>query len=156
VAHTKPRQEKALGDSLLALEIACFVPLVRKVRYYAHRRRESELPLFPGYAFLHATREQVIEAYRTERVAQMLPVENQGLLEHELRQLDLALAGGAELDPFPGLGIGRRAAVTAGPFKGIEGTVDERLSSDRLILNVSMLGRAMSLEIDASLLEPVE
>jgi transcription antitermination factor NusG len=46
--------------------------------------------------------------------------------------------------------------VTAGPFKGIEGLVEERRSPDRLILQIHTLGRATALEIDPSILEPLD
>lgn len=156
VAHTRPRQEKALGEALVAMEIPCFLPLVSQVRYYEHRQRTVDLPLFPSYVFLFGTREHAYRATSTKRIAQMLLVEDQQRLEHELLQLDLALAGQAVLDPYPYLAIGRRVEVVRGPFQGMQGLIDERRSADRLILNVSMLGRSMSLEIDASLLEVVD
>ncbi len=156
VAHTKPRQEKALADALVALGISCFLPAVTKVRYYEHRKRSVELPLFPSYVFLQGDGEARLAAFHTNRVAQILAVPDQTRLEHELRQIDLALAGGAILDPYPYLTIGRRVAVSRGPFMGMEGIVDDRRSPDRLVLVVSMLGRATSVEIDASLLEPLD
>ncbi|MCC6678458.1 MAG: hypothetical protein IT436_15090 [Phycisphaerales bacterium] len=156
VAHTRPRQEKALGEALTALGIACFVPLVRHIRYYAHRKRIVDLPLFQSYAFLFGTRDHAHQAIRTKRIAHVLPVEDQARLEHELLQIDRAIAGHAAFDPYPFLAVGKRVAVTAGPFRGLEGLIDERRSPHRLVLNVSLLGRATSLEIDASLLEVID
>jgi transcriptional antiterminator RfaH len=156
VAHTKPRQERALSEALVSLEVPCFLPLVPQVRFYGHRKRAVELPLFPSYVFLHGTREQALDALRTKRIAHLIPVPDQARLDHELRQLDLAIAGKATLDPFPYLAVGKRVVVVRGPFIGLEGLVDERLSAWRLVLNVSLLGRATSLEIDASVLEAVE
>jgi len=46
--------------------------------------------------------------------------------------------------------------VLAGPFQGIEGVIDDTIRQDRLILKVHAIGRALGLEIDASLLEPVD
>jgi transcription antitermination factor NusG len=156
LAHTKPRQEKTLGESLEAAGIACFVPLVRQVRFYAHRKRVSDLPLFPSYAFVFATSDEKYKILATKRIAQLIPVVDQTKFEHELSQIDLAIGGGAPLDPYPYLEIGRRVVVTRGPFMGLEGMVDTRRSWDRLILNVSFLGRATSLEIDAGVLEAVD
>jgi transcription antitermination factor NusG len=45
--------------------------------------------------------------------------------------------------------------VRAGPFRGLQGVIDSRSKLNRLILQIDMLGRAVSLEIDAALLEPV-
>lgn len=155
LAHTKPRQEKSLGESLENAGIACFVPLIRQVRFYAHRKRVSDLPLFPSYVFVFASADERITVLGTKRIAKLIPVADQPKFEHELAQIDLAIAGGAPLDPYPYLEVGRRVVVTRGPFMGLEGLVDTRRSWDRLILNVSLLGRATSLEIDASVLEAV-
>ena len=46
--------------------------------------------------------------------------------------------------------------MTAGPFRDIEGMIENRAKPDRLVLQIAALGRATSLEIDAGLLEPVE
>ena len=67
-----------------------------------------------------------------------------------------ALEHGAELSPYPYLKVGRRARVTAGPFRDIEGMIEKFPKPDRLILQIEALGRATSLEIDAGLLEPVD
>ncbi|MDX2114095.1 MAG: transcription termination/antitermination NusG family protein [Planctomycetota bacterium] len=156
VAHTLPRQEKALGDALVAAGVSCFVPTVGRVRFYGHRKRRVELPLFPSYVFVHGSRDDALVAARTKRVAQILPVADQAQLEYELRQLDVALSGDAPLDVYPYLAVGRRVVVRSGPFQGLEGVIDERRGEDRLVLNVSLLGRSTDLEIDASLLEPID
>lgn len=155
VAHTKPRQEKALGDALGVAGICCFVPCFQQSKVYGHRHRVTSHPLFPGYAFVFATREQVAQALMTNRVASILRVQDQDRLEFELTQVDRAIAGQAVLDPFPYLAVGRRVRVAKGAMMGLEGLIDEKLSPMRLVLNVSMLGRALSLEIDAAALEVV-
>ena len=57
---------------------------------------------------------------------------------------------------YPYLKVGRRARVTAGPFRGIEGLIEGVARPDRLVLQIEALGRATGLEIDAGLLEPVD
>lgn len=156
VAHTKPRQEKALAEALVTAGIPCFLPVIPQTRFYGHRKRVVELPIFPSYLFVHADADGRVSTLQTNRVVKVLHVFNQAALEHELRQIDIALAGGAHLDPFPYLSVGRPVVVVRGPFIGLHGLIDERRSWDRLVLNVAMLGQATSLEIDASVLEPAD
>lgn len=156
VAHTKPRQEKALAEALLAAGVPCFLPVISQARFYGHRKRLVELPIFPSYVFVHADADGRVTTLQTNRVVHVLKVSDQSGMEHELQQIDLAMAGGAQLDPFPYLAVGRPVVVVRGPFMGLQGLVDERRSWDRLVLNVAMLGQATSLEIDASLLEPAD
>lgn len=153
VLHVRPRQEKAIGEVLGAMEVPYFLPLVPQVRFYGHRKRRVELPLFPSYVFMFGTREQSYRAIETRRIVQVLPVAGQDALEHELRQVEMALAGEIPLDPFPELVEGTPAVVIRGPLRGLEGVVDSRRSPDRLVLNVRMIGRSTGLEIDASLLQ---
>lgn len=155
VLHTRSRQEKALAADLAARGIGHFLPTVRQVRYYGRRKVWAELPMFPGYVFLRGSREEAFEADRTRWVAQILPVSDQEMLDWELRNIHLALARQAPLDPYPYLEEGVLVEVRGGPFKGLQGVVEKKERPDRLRLQVDMLGRAMALEIEPSLLEPV-
>lgn len=153
--HTRSRQEKAVAEALQARRVACFLPLSLKPRYYGRRKITAELPLFSSYVFLRGSREDAYEVDRNDRVARIIPVVDQARLDDELRHLHKALTLGAELDLYPFLVKGTRVEVRAGPFRGLQGLVDERLRDDRLILQVQSLGQAVSLEIDAELLDPV-
>lgn len=156
VLHTRPRQEKAVRDVLGAAGIRHFLPTIREMKVYGHRKRIVERPLFPSYVFLQGAREEAWFAVGTKRVAQVIEAPDQERLAHELEQIRRALLGRAVLDPYPFLKVGKRVRVCAGPFKGVEGVVDVRSRQDRLILKVDALGRAVGLEIDAGLLEPVD
>ncbi len=155
VLHTKSRQEKVLSEDLAALSIAHFLPLVRSVRYYGKRKAVVDEPLFPGYIFLRGSIEQAYIADRTRRVAHIIKVADQQLIDWELRNLSMALANTAALMAYPFLKEGVRVEVRSGPFRGLQGVIDGRSKNDRLLLQVNTLGRGVSLEIDGSLLEPI-
>jgi len=156
VLHTRSRQEKVVAQMLGAAGINHYLPLIRKVAYHGGRRRRVELPLFSSYVFLFGPLEAVYFAIESRRVVRSIAAPDQGRLENELQQIRTALSGGAVLDPYPFLTRGRLVRVSSGPFRGLEGLVEERLKQDRLILQVNTLGQAASLEIDAGLLEPVD
>ena len=153
VLHTRSRQEKVLSDELTAMGIASYLPLCRQIRFYGRRKIASEIPLFPGYVFLRGTIDQAYMADRTHRVAAILPVADQHSLQWELTNLHLALSNESEFHPHPLLQSGVRVEVRSGPFRGLQGFVQSRTRSDRLILQVRMLGCATSMEIDGALLE---
>ena len=156
VVHTKSRQEKALAEVLQARGIEHYLPLVKRVRYYGRRKQAVRLPLFPGYLFIRGDLEDAYLADRTDRVVQVIPVADQGHLEAELQAIRFALDrnGGLEPAPYPAAGVW--VEVTAGPFRGLRGIVDRNAQDDRLVLGVRMLGRAADLEIDRTLLRPLE
>jgi len=155
VMHTKPRQEKALANALSIQNIQFFLPLIKQIRIYGHRRRQIDQPLFSGYLFLKGTKEQTYNAIDTRRVVRVIPVPDQTGLNHDLKQINIALQAEGSLDPYPFLKEGTRVRVKSGPFLGLEGMVDERKRGDRIILIVQTIGQATSLEIDASLLEAI-
>ncbi len=152
VLHVKSRQEKILSGMLEGMGIDCYVPLHREVTYHGQRKVLVERPLFPGYAFLWGSVDDAFAADRTSRVANLIRVEEQDRLEWELRNVDRALCGDAPLVPCPRLREGTRVIVLSGPFRGLEGLVNRRTRDARLVLQVEMLGSAMSLEIEESLL----
>ena len=156
VLQTKPRQEKILAADLAALSIDHYLPLRTQVRHHGNRKLTSDLPVFPGYLFLRGTLDEAYQADRTKRVAQLIRVAEQEHFEWELRNLRLALDCHAPLNPYPYLVKGVCVEVRSGPFRGLQGVIEERARDNRLLLQMEMLGRALSLEIDGSLLEPID
>ncbi len=148
--------EKLVAADLAAMGIGCFLPLMKQVRYYGNRKARVDAPLFPSYVFMRGSIEQAYLADRTKRIASVIRVAAQDELDWELRNLYLALSRQAPLVPYPYLKKGVRVEVRSGPFRGLQGVVEDRSRSDRIILKVDILGRAVSLEIDGALLERVE
>lgn len=156
VLRTRSRQEKVLAGDLAALGIPHFLPLVRVARQYGSQRVNVEIPLFPGYLFLRGSVDDTYAADRTRRVAQIIPVRDQDHLDWELRNLAAVLSTQAPLDPYPHLQVGVRVEVRTGPMRGVQGLILDRNHRDRLILQVDMLGQAVSLEVDAALLDLID
>jgi transcription antitermination factor NusG len=155
IIRTRSRQEKQLAVDLAARHIRCFLPLVSEVRYHGRRKAKVIVPLFPGYLFLAGTREEAFVADRSDRSAQLIEVHNQERLHQELAAIMKILQAGGSLAPCIPLIRGTLVEVSAGPFKGLRGTVDMNLRDNRFVLNVDMIGKAAVLEIDRDLLRPV-
>jgi transcription antitermination factor NusG len=136
--------------------ISHFLPLLKEVRFYGRHKLMVETPLFPSYVFMRGTVDDVYRADRTKRVVKIIPVPDQQRLNWELQNVAAALERDAKFDPYPYLVRGARVEVRAGPLRGVQGLVDERVKPDRLILQVEMLGRALSLEVDGSLLDRID
>jgi transcriptional antiterminator RfaH len=133
----------------------CFLPLRATVRYHGRRKVRSSVPLFPGYVFLRGEREAGWELERGDRVVRLIGVADQDRFEGEMRSLRLALERGAAPQPCPYLRAGDWVEVGSGPLRGVRGIVERLTAASRLVLRVSLLGRAADLEIDRALLEPV-
>jgi transcription antitermination factor NusG len=157
VLHTLSRQEKLLCGDLDGRGIRYFLPLVERTHFYGRRKVVCEVPLFGGYVFLLGTIEQAYAADRTKRVVRIIPVFDQDQMNRDLRNLQLAHNRRAKLDPYPSLRTGVRVEVRSGPFRGLQGVVENRADKrNRLILQVAAVGKCASLEIDGSLLDRLE
>lgn len=155
VAHTRPRNEKALASDLRDVGVYCYLPLQERRTRSSRTRRisRSEIPVFPSYLFFNATEEQRHRALKTRRVANLLAVRRQDELVRQLRQIHQALLGGVSLRWHPELKIGDWARVVDGPLMGVEGVVVRRMSRVRLVLNVTMLGQSVSVEVSDAAIE---
>jgi transcription termination/antitermination protein NusG len=155
VLHVRSRQEKALCEEMALRQIQCYLPLVQHTRFYGHRKARVQIPLFSGYVFLLGSIDQAYSADRTGRVARIIPVFNQEQMDWELANLQLAMMRQPELAAYPFLKKGLRVEVIGGAFRGVQGVIEDRAKDARLILQVTTLGKAVSLEIDASLVSVI-
>lgn len=156
VAHTKSRNEKALANELVRKNISYFLPMRWKLTVRNRRKFRSLLPLFSGYLFFCGDERQRIELLKTNRVANLLEVKDQGKLLAELSQIEQAVQAGVDLTPHKYIKTGQRCRVLAGSLAGLQGIVIKTKTAARLVLQVDMLGQAASVEIDTDIIEPVE
>ena len=52
--HTRARHEKAVAAQLRGRGVETYLPLVEEIHRWSDRRKRVQVPLFPGYAFIHA------------------------------------------------------------------------------------------------------
>ena len=156
VAHTKSRNEKALAWQMQKKNISYFLPLTEKVYRKSRRVMRSMLPLFSGYVFFCGGEADRLEVLKTNRVAQILQVNDQQHIVAELLPIEKVLANGTNLLPHSYIRAGQQCKVIAGPLMGIEGIVVSEQNKTRLVLQVDILGKATCLEIDSALLEIIQ
>jgi len=148
VLHTRPRQEKGLARDLLAREVPFFLPTVRRPHRSGGRVRVAEVPLFDGYVFLRADRDQFVAALDTRRVVRALTVRDQAGLTADLRRLHALLGLGCPVDRERELRAGRPVEIIAGPLAGIRGTVVRAAGGDRFVVAVDFIREGASVTCD--------
>ncbi len=156
VAHTRPRQEKALAWDILRSEGSYFLPMYEVTRRSRGRQWRTILCLFPGYVFLCGNDDDRARALATNRIANVIPVPDQARLIEELQSIQRLLASKAGIDPYPQLGKGTPCRIRSGPLAGLEGRVERRGSRARFVVSVTILGQGAMIEIDADSIDPME
>jgi transcription antitermination factor NusG len=155
LAHTLPRQEKALAAALYSRDVGFYLPLVTRKSLSRGRTRVAQIALFPGYVFVCGTEDDRLSVLKTNRVLTVRSVPDDARLRRDLLQFAEMIALGAPLLPEAKLTAGERVRVKSGPFRDQEGTVIRRNGKTRLLIAVDYLQQGASLEIDDCLLECV-
>ena len=158
VAHTRARNEKALAVELDRLGVLNYLPLTRRTtRSKATRRLSHSLvPVFPGYLFFNGDDDDRHRALRTNRIAKVLDVINQGQLVAELRRIDFLLTHTDAFEVANRLAVGDWGRIVAGPLRGLEGVVTWYAGGLRLWMNVTILGQTVHTQVDANVVERIE
>lgn len=156
VVHTKSRQEKSVARDLLDRETPFYLPLVRKTGLRRGRKTSSYIPLFTGYLFMFGSELDRYLSMKTNRVAQFLPVADDGQFVHELHDISRLIDSGTPLTVEARLQAGARVRIKSGALAGVEGTVIERRRKCRVMVAVNLIQRGVSVEIDDFLLEPLD
>lgn len=158
VAHTRPRNEKALAFDLRARGVFHYLPLCVRVSHSKATGRVSRsiVPVFPGYVFINGVDADRQTALTTNRIANTLAVPDEARLLGELRHVQQLLSAQADFDWEPKIEVGQWVRVVAGPLVGVEGVVCRRMSKMRLALNVRMLSQAVVVEVARDMLEKID
>ena len=152
-AWTKARAEKALVEYLDGLRVASFLPLIRKRRVYGRHIRESDLPLFPGYVFFDRGGIERHKVLESKKVAKVIYTDDSRKLKVELGNIALAVAGRPLLHNVPFDVKGTPVRVYKGPFKDLHGEFLRRRGKTVIVIKVTLLSRAVEMEIDEAYVE---
>jgi transcription antitermination factor NusG len=142
-------------SSTLLLENAgyeCLLPVSKYTRHWSDRKKEVEVPLFPGYLFCRMDPYNRLPVLMTPGVIQivgagktLIPVQ-----EEEIVAIQRVIRNGLVTMPWPYLQVGQVARIEEGPLRGMTGIIVRIKSGMKLVLSVSLLQRSVAVEIDRS------
>ncbi len=154
VAHTKPRQEKALARYLFSRQIPYFAPQYVRGPERGHGHTPSYLPLFAGYVFVKSDEAGRVEALQSNRIVAPLRVLDQVGLLNDLRRVKRLIDARLPLYPEERLAPGERVRIVSGPLAGMEGIVEYRVGRCRFLVSVDFIRQGVAVEVAATALEP--
>jgi transcription antitermination factor NusG len=134
------------------------LPLYRSSRRWSNRNCEVELPLFSGYIFASFDPHERLPILQTPGVVQVVsngagpvPVERE-----EIDNLRRIVEMDILAEPWMFLKTGQIVEVTHGSLAGLRGAFVRRKNGLRLVISVSLLQRAVAIEVDAGAIKPVQ
>lgn len=149
VMHTKPRTEKALARRLHELQSHYFLPTHEKRTLTRGRMQTSFLPLFPSYLFVFGTEEDRLLAVKTNMVVHCIEVDAQHQLREDLHRVYRIMESGAALTAEDKLEPGDEVEINHGSLRGMTGIVIKRNNKLRLQIEVRLLQRGISMEVES-------
>lgn len=154
--YTNARHEKRVKQQMCSRGIECFLPVYRSVRRWKDRRKELELPLFPGYVFIHLALKERLHVVQMPGVIEFVSfgMRPAALPESEIETLRNGLHY-ACAEPHPYLRLGRRVRVRSGPIAGLEGVLIRKKDKLRMVVSIELLHRSIAVEVDEDAIEAI-
>ncbi len=154
--YTSPRHEKRVERQMYYRGIECFLPVYNSVRRWKDRRKELQLPLFPGYVFVHLALKERLHIVQLPGVIEFVScgARPAALPESEIEALRSGLHY-ACAQPHSYLRAGRRVRVHSGPIAGLEGILLRKKDKLRVVISIELIHRSIVVEVDEDALEPI-
>ncbi len=155
--YTIVRHEKKVNRVLLEMNTETYLPLAKAVRRWKGRRKRVEVPLFPGYLFVHIIPDERWRVLNTRGVVSIVGANGAPIPvpDEQIEGIRRLLSSNYSYDPYPYFTEGREVIVVDGPLQGVRGRILERRGDLRLIISVDLLRRSLSVEVDIRDVEPV-
>jgi len=155
--QVRTQHERGVAEFLRGGGFDWFLPLYKIRKRWSDRVKEVEVPLFPGYLFCRFNPNDRLPILKTPGVIQIVGYNRQPVAidESEIGAIQTLVGSGMTSQPWPYLYVGDRVQIESGPLRGMSGILTNFKGKHRLIVSVSLLQRAVAVEIDAALVRPV-
>nr|WP_223151733.1 UpxY family transcription antiterminator [Chitinophaga qingshengii] len=157
VAYTLPRTEKKVHSILNNMGVESFLPLQKEVRVWKDRRKKLEVPMFPNYIFVHSVPGDRYGILKIREVVRYISFEGKpATVSSELIEaLRRVIDSQPEVTGDPIYISGMAVRVEDGPFAGIEGLMIRKNGRSRLVIEIQVLQRNVSIDISSHIVVPI-
>jgi transcription antitermination factor NusG len=154
-AYTRANHERRVADQLAERGVENFLPQYESVRMWKDRRVRLQMPLFPGYVFVHLALQKRMQVLHVPGVACLVGFAGRPVAvpQGEFEKIRGFLNKGFRGEPHPYLHAGRHVRVSSGPLAGMEGIVVRRKNGSRLVISLELIQRAMAVDVEEASLE---
>jgi len=155
--RTRSRHEKVVRDQLAAKSLEPFLPLWTRWSRWKDRRKQIATPLFPGYCFARFQLADKLLVLKTPGVVGIAGVKGtiEPVSSEEIEAIRTLVDGPLRYDPCPFLTEGMEVEVVRGPLMGVRGRLLRKDRAARLVISVTLIRQAASVEIDAADVAPL-
>lgn len=154
--HVRSQHEFNVATCLEGKGYEQFVPSYTTRPQRNRRMREQQRALFSGYIFCRFDANRRLPILVTPGVLSIVSLAGypQPIEDAEVEALRLVQSSDLQREPWKALTVGSLAEIVEGPLAGLTGRVTVERGQHRLILQVSLLQRAVAVEIQRDWLRP--
>ena len=156
-AYTRSRFEKRVAHDLEVRQVEYFLPLLPQVRQWKDRKKVVQMPMFPGYAFVHIRLKERLHVLRVDGVVRLVGFNGQPspIPDHQIERVKRLFAQPELVEPAAYVEEGDLVEITHGPFSGVAGTLVQRRGQRRLLVCIDIIQQAVSVEVDIGWVKPL-
>ncbi|MCX5890429.1 MAG: UpxY family transcription antiterminator [Deltaproteobacteria bacterium] len=152
IIHTCSRHEAKVEAGLTMKGQEVFLPRVMVRSRRQDRLRMLEVPLFPGYLFVHTdlSYSDYYHIIRQDGVVRILGIKGQctPVPEETVASIRTLVNSGQPIFTWSKLAPGKRVRVVDGPLAGASGVISRlKKGNRRLVVGVELLGRSICAEL---------
>jgi transcription termination/antitermination protein NusG len=150
--QTRSRHEKVVRGQLEMRNVETFLPTMRRVSQWTDRKKEIEVPLFAGYCFAKISLADRLPVLQSQGVVRMVGSGGrpEPIPDEEIESLRIIINSPSDYACCPYLREGMIVKVIRGPLQGVKGRLVREARPCRLVLSISLIQRAVTIEIDAA------
>jgi transcription antitermination factor NusG len=147
--RVRERFEKVASVYLKARGYQQYLPTYHSRRRWFEGPSQTDLPLFPGYIFCKFDFDNRLPILLTPGVMSVVTRRRTALpvSAREMLAVQRIAASGLPYEPWPIINVGNRVRIQRGPLRDLQGAVVDVAGHYRLIVGVTIIERAMSVEI---------
>ncbi|MGA8871771.1 MAG: transcription termination/antitermination NusG family protein [Candidatus Acidiferrales bacterium] len=155
--QVRTRWESSTAVLLSGKGYQTLLPTYKARKRWNGRLREVSAPLFPGYVFCQFDAQKRLPILITPGV---LAVVGRGRVplavdDSEIAAIQTIVSSGFRAEPWPYLEVGQKIRIESDSLMGLEGILINFKGNHRIVVSVTLLRRAVALEIDGSCVKPV-
>jgi transcription termination/antitermination protein NusG len=154
---TRSRHEQVVREQLEKKSITAFLPTITRWSRWKDRKKKIDWPLFPGYCFARFDPADTLPVLKCAGVVRIVSFEGKPapIPDYELESIRLLIGSELQYDPCPMISEGMMVEVVHGPLKSVIGRLTRKdPHRARLVLAVDLIGKAVSVEVDAADVRP--
>jgi transcription antitermination factor NusG len=157
--RTRSRHEKVVANQLQTQGVHVFLPLISQSRKWSDRRKQVEMPLFPGYTFVRITylSPDRVRVLRTHGVSGFVGANGTGtpIPDDQIAGIQKLLTHHVPCKEYPFLKVGQRIRIRGGALDGLEGILIALDGARTLVISVEPIQRSLCVQIDGYNIETI-